>query len=497
MNKNINNFKLLIIFWNNYISNNISNFKYFLNYNLNISITDNLGIPIFFNYLNFNLLNVFNDSLNNIKNNEKILLFLYNSYINNQNNYSLIEQKIVKKTIYRKNKNWKKINNFNLRYTRGGDVTFTYNNEYVDTKLIYDFRLTDSQQQGGKAFPYIPKSNTYISCDFYGNFYIFDKTIKNPYTINILFFNSTIYIWGKIATSDYGSNIEVFGSTGLYTSLKNNDDTYKYYGFYCNSQRNNNKAVSLPYYITSPLLKCGDYVITFFVDCNQTAQYIYTNTGTDIGIYNNSKTNPNTACLVSGGYNYNDQSSYYLIKNDIYKTNGGSLVVPELFTINIYWGSASIINNYGKENEQIYLYQSFNNKIYYFDEISKTQIIVTDSNGISIIPDNFLPTGITSHTDITTLQSFLYVAYYDTTVLQNNGNSYLTYIYKYILSDTNGSLTYVSRITGGYSGLSFYNIGFMTGNMVLTTTGLSKDYIIYCYEYTLNYSISRIISIAF
>ena len=78
MNKNINNFKLLIIFWNNYISNNISNFKYFLNYNLNISITDNLGIPIFFNYLNFNLLNVFNDSLNNIKNNEKILLFLYN-----------------------------------------------------------------------------------------------------------------------------------------------------------------------------------------------------------------------------------------------------------------------------------------------------------------------------------------------------------------------------------------------------------------------------------
>ena len=377
-------------------------------------------------------------------------------------------------------------------------MTFTYNNEYVDTKLIYDFRLTDSQQQGGKAFPYIPKSNTYISCDFYGNFYIFDKTRINPYTVNILYFNSIEYIWGEISTSSYGSNIEVFGTTGLYTSLKNNNDTYTYYGFYCNSIRDINKgALALPYYITSPLLKCGDYVITSVVSCSQISPYIYTNTGTDIGIYKNSKTNPNTACTVSGGYTYNTQSSYYQIKNDIYKTNGGSIVVPELFTINIYWGSASIINNYGKDNEQIYLYQSFNNKIYYFDEISKTQIIAKDSNGISIIPDNFYPTGITSHTDITTLQSCLYVAYYNTTVPQNNGNSYLTYIYKYILSDTNGTLTYVSRITGGYTGLSFYNIGFMTGNMVLTTTGLSGDYIIYCYEYTFNYSISRIISIAF
>ena len=49
LNTNIKNFKLLIIFFKEYISDTIGKFKYSLNYNLNLSITNAIGEPIFFN----------------------------------------------------------------------------------------------------------------------------------------------------------------------------------------------------------------------------------------------------------------------------------------------------------------------------------------------------------------------------------------------------------------------------------------------------------------
>ena len=108
LNTNIKNFKLLIIFFKEYISDTIGKFKYSLNYNLNLSITNAIGEPIFFNYLNFTTLNIFTNSFNNIYNNEINLLSLFNLYVNKLNNFSLVEQIIVNKTISKKIKNGQK-----------------------------------------------------------------------------------------------------------------------------------------------------------------------------------------------------------------------------------------------------------------------------------------------------------------------------------------------------------------------------------------------------
>ena len=496
INSNIENFKLLIIFWNSKISNTIDNFKYSLDYNLKLSITNSLGNPIFFNYISFSSLNICKNSFSNIQNNEKIILFLFNSYNNSQNNFSLIDQIIINKTIKKKNKKWKKLNNFYLKYTKPvlgtGTVTFSYDIGKVVASLIYDFKLTNETQTGGKAFPYIPSATTSFSCDFNKNFYIFDK-IYNSTIMNILNYQQSKYIWGKITATT--GEIPIYGCTGLYTSLTNFNGS-SIYGFYCYSEKDINDGAQLfPCYLTKQLTSCGEVAIGTRISTSQNFPYIYTYTGTDIGIYSNKTDNPNTACSVSGAIT--NKLGYYNETKDFFNTSIGNSSF-EIFTETPepYYGTASIIYN-----STIFIYQSIAYDIYYIDYNTKKSKKAVDSNGNYIVPHYYYPTGITSHTDKYTNQSFLYIAYFDGTT--RTSTNYITYIYKYILSDIDGSLTLVSYITGGIGGTNFYNIGFMTGNMNITSTGNVNDYTIYCYEYSLNYSnnsigsISRIISVAF
>ena len=498
LNTNIKNFKLLIIFFKEYISDTIGKFKYSLNYNLNLSITNAIGEPIFFNYLNFTTLNIFTNSFNNIYNNEINLLSLFNLYVNKLNNFSLVEQIIVNKTISKKNKKWTKINNFYLRYGLDGIVTTSYYNStisYVNCIEIYNFNNTSNN------FPYIPSKYTSISCDFYGNFYIFDKIQTNPYLINILYFNkdpTTIkpYIWGKINLSDISNNNIVYGCTGLFTSIKKVDGT-PYYGFFCNTIKDPNYGSQfISYYINNPILNDGDKASLTNTNTSQIPYpYLDTYTGTDIGIYSNSNTNPNTACIAAGA-NYLNCHTIVLKNNfdESYKLLSVNGKAPE------YWGSASICFRFELSNSKILVYQSYGGQVYYTNYDTLTSTLAIDINGKSILPSGYYATGITSHTD-NMHNSFLYIAYHDI----NNIN----YIYKYVLSSsdgslpanqsekTNGSLNLVSYITGGYNGELFYNIGYMTGGMAITYPDNNLPYTIYCYEYSTNYNISRIIAVSF
>ena len=496
LNTNIKNFKLLIIFFKEYISDTIGKFKYSLNYNLNLSITNAIGEPIFFNYLRFNTLNVFKNSFNDIYNNEINLLSLFNLYVDKLNNFSIIEQIIVNKTISKKNKKWRKINNFYLRYIHSGTVTLYYSTGYNNAKIIYDFNLKDINQQGEVSFPYIPDKYTTFSCDFYGNFYIFDKTQT---TINILnrqlpinIDGSYTYFWGIIDTK----NLQIYGCTGLYTSIKNTDGSYTYYGFYSISQKDSNGIQTIAYYMTTPIKQCGDIVnCIVYINKNaiQDTSDIYTYTGTDISIYKNDSNTP-SAIIYTGGIDA--IGSFYVYMENLFENLIKSSLINNT-SINYYYGTASVKEYYyHNSNDDIYIYQSYNGEVYLINILTSISKKAFDIDGNSIIPNGFYASGITSHTDSKSGYSYLYIAYYDTIKLVNNGYNYVNYIYKYAIK-SDGILSLDSYITGGYNDEPFYNIGYMAGNMIITTSNDPNDFIIYYYEYSFNYSISRIMSVAF
>ena len=218
-NPTIANFKTLIIYWNYKIKKRMCCFKYCIFYNLNLSLTNTLGNPLFINKIIFSQNNIFTNSMENLT--DSNILSLFNAYINNKNILSQNQKQMIVDVIQNKNKKWINNNNNYVRFTPGAasiDITTPVR---IAAVKVYDFTLGDTLS-GGKAYPAIPKYNTPISIDYYYNFYLSNKT-----NVTILSNKNNKYLWGYVASDN--NNTPIYGCTGVHAFDGDNTST-NYYG---------------------------------------------------------------------------------------------------------------------------------------------------------------------------------------------------------------------------------------------------------------------------
>ena len=493
----IKNFKLLINYWTEYINKTIGNYKYNFNYNIIPSITNKKGHIIFKNNINFTSSNLYTNDFNNLTDIDYDLLF--GLYKNKLINFTPAQQIKINKAIKYKNKKWKTLDNFYYRYTPG-TIEFESNQDgYAiwDTYQNYDFLCgyTDYAacpvQNGGSKFPMIPKaSTTSFSSDRYGNFYILDTSYNYSKNTFILTYNPKTdintyiyYLWGKVESGKSG-NI-VCGCTGLYANDYSSvyQDPVTYYGSCVMGQYQNVDSgtgyLLETLYINKRLAQNGYNVTRTIITTLDNNKQLKTQTGTDSGIY--SSNGYSDSNLITTGIDETSFSLQILSQNCKEEAKYMLSSTSKSSSIGLY-GSACV------KNGDIFIFTSINGAIYYCgtSDVPNTPILATYAAG-SEIPLNYIATGITSYT--VSGVSYLYVAYYMNNTLSDDENNYISYIYRYTVDNT-GVLTQIDYITGGLYGNPFLNIGYMTTNM-------NKDlpYTISYYEYTNNYSISRIVSL--